>query len=211
MNWGVSPSFRSNRRQQLERWLSSVGGKVRQAHLSWFDPSLKSIIKKIKVTRNPCPGWQIILPSLGQTPTCQPSFCPARIVNALQDKNWKYVLSNLKVLKLWKSTQAFSSVIKHGIQHVVCCNTDRCWKTGRPYLLLLAGQGPIHFHYRNVVLKKTETRRVTVVLPKNWGMCCQPAEVLVAQNLSENHKNRDLLQPNVGSPQLPEDGLHPDP
>ena len=25
---------------------------------------------------------------------------------------------------------------------------------------------------------------MTVILAKNWGMCCQPVEVLVAQNLS---------------------------
>ena len=97
------------------------------------------------------------------------------------------------------------------VEHLVGWNTDRGRKACGPYLLLLARQRPIHFHYRNVVLKETETRRMTVVLPKNWSMRCQPTEVLMAQNLSRNHEARDVLRPIVGLPLLPEDGLHPDP
>ena len=52
---------------------------------------------------------------------------------------------------------------------------------------------------------------MTVVLPKNWSMCCQPAEVLVAQNLSGNHKDRDGQQPISALLLLPVDELHPDP
>ena len=78
------------------------------------------------------------------------------------------------------------------VKHFVRWNTDRGWKTGGPYLLLLTRQGPVHFHYGNVVLKKTESRRMAIVLSKNWGMRRQPAEVLVTYNLSRNHKDRGV-------------------
>ena len=61
--------------------------------------------------------------------------------------------------------------------------TDWSWKTGRPNLLPLARQRSVHFDDGNVILKEAETGWVPVVLSKNWAVGCQPAEVLVAQNL----------------------------
>ena len=78
------------------------------------------------------------------------------------------------------------------VKYFVRWNTDRGWKTGGPYLLLLTGQGPVHFHDGNIVLKKTETRRMAIVLSKNWGMRRQPAEVLMTYNLTGNHKDRGV-------------------
>ena len=48
--------------------------------------------------------------------------------------------------------------------------THRSWKTGRPDLLLLARQGSVHFHDRDVVLKEAEAGRVAVVLSKDRGV-----------------------------------------
>ena len=61
--------------------------------------------------------------------------------------------------------------------------TDWSWKTGRPNLLPLARQRSVHFDDGNVVLKEAETGWVPVVLSQNWAVGCQPAEVLVAQDL----------------------------